>query len=1009
MRPDAARGRATAAAAGVLRRSRAAISRLAANNVLLASLALSVLILIFFYDVVFLERTLLTSPLAYERLGVTGTSPPFGYPGDPPDYNYYLMDPLPSAWASEPYIEKAAEAYRNFQVPLWEPNVALGRPLLANASPSVVSPIRLPLILSPSSEMWDAFLLARLFVAGLFTYLLARCLALAKPAAFGAAVAFAFSGYFMLFINMPNADFAMMIPVLLYSFELLLDRPGPGRTAFAAAAVALGILANNPEAAVIILLYGGGYYLARAWTRSRSEDGFRLWPRLLPLGIAGGVGVGLTAFALVPFIELSGSLGFDGLSVHLHGPGSGSGLEFAPLTRLISIFVPYFHGPPWQAFQGGGWTGIRHWAGVVVPLLALIGLWNRPAMAKAGWFFLGTAVLLTAKWYGVPVINWVGRLPVLEQISFGQYLPPAIGFSLAMLAGLGLDQVWRASWRRWHVTLAIAAIVSLLGWLVWLNRGAMDSIPNTHLALQLGFAGGLIFTVALMLLAIRRGLVSSRVGVALLVGLIAVELFTFTTPTKGEFTGLARAVYSQDNVPVIERPQRYDPFTQPPFIDFLKEDTSKYRVFGLDRVLYPNTGSGHGLEDIRGYTNPTVARYLTFIRSFINPTVGFRFTGHSWPPVDTKGGLSRLADNPMFDLLNAKYIITPRYLPLAYDFRLAEQFLPDERTEGASGRLDVFVIDGEDEIVLFQQPISTLSYDLTPDEDSRFLLFKLAMDPEVWQPNRGDGVSFTVSARVDGTEEVLFSQWVDPKNNPDDRRWIDAAVDLSPYLGRPMTLVLSTGPGDSGAFDWAGWGGLRLAASADAPAEDTSPAQFQLAYDGDVKVYENRDAFPRAFVVHRAEMVSETHEAIARMNEEEFDPAQVAVIEGDVPLAQLAALAEGQATGGSTVDITKYQDQRVELRVTTERAGFLILSDAYYPGWKAYVDGKQVPIYPTDVALRSVFVPAGEHEVKFVFSPGSFKLGSAITLVSLAVLAAYAGSGPVRRAATGWLSRDPGR
>ena len=128
--------------------------------------------------------------------------------------------------------------------------------------------------------MWDAFLLARLFVAGLFTYLLAKRLALAKLAAFGAAVAFAFSGYFMLFINMPNADFAMMIPVLLYTFELLLEKPGPARMALAAGAVALGVLANNPEAAVILLLYGGGYYLARAWTRSRGEDGFRLWPRL---------------------------------------------------------------------------------------------------------------------------------------------------------------------------------------------------------------------------------------------------------------------------------------------------------------------------------------------------------------------------------------------------------------------------------------------------------------------------------------------------------------------------------------------------------------------------------------------------------------------------------------------------------------------------------------------------------------------------------------------------------
>lgn len=987
-----------------LQRVRATLKRVAANDVLLASLALSVLILIFFYDVVFLGRTLLTSPFIFESFGVTGTSPPFGYPDGLPDYNFYLSDPFATAWGDEPLALKASRLLRDLQLPLWDANVALGRPLLASLNPLVTSPLRLPLILSPSPAMWDALFLAHFFVAGLFTYLLAKRLGLTKPAAFGAAVAYAFSGYFMLFVNTPHADSAMMIPVLLYSFELLLDRPGPGRTAFAAAAVALGVLANNPEAAVVILLYGGGYYLARAWALSRSEGGFRFWPRLLPLGLAGGVGVGLTAFTMIPFIELSGALGMDGLSVNVHEPGSDRGLEFTSPRRLISLFVPYFLGAPWQAFQGGCCTGIRDYAGVTVPLLAFIGLWNRPAMGKIGWFFLGAAVVLLAKTYGVPAINWAGNLPILNVIIFRLYLPPAIGFSLAMLAGMGLDQLTKAGWRWWHPPLGAAVLASLLGWLVWLNREILDSIPNTHLALQLAFAGTVIAVGVALVLTARQGLALRRVGAVMLVGLIAVELFAFTTPTKGEFAGLARAVYSQDNVPVIERPQRYDPFSEPPYITFLKEDSSKYRVLGLERLLTPNTAGAFNIDDIRGLTATTVERYLEYVNRFLGVRSSFRF--EVAPRLNQQGHAALLANNPMFDLLNVKYILTPRPLPLAYDYRVAERFLPAEPTEGALGRLDVFTINGEDEVVLFQHPISSLSYDLTPDEDSRFLLFKLAMDPEVWRPDRGDGVSFTVSARVDGTEEVLFSQWVDPKNNPDDRRWIDAAVDLSPYLGRPMTLVLSTGPG--GIWDWAGWGDLRLVPSPDAPKEDFA-SQFRLVFDGNVKVYENRDASPRAFVVHRAEMVSDRLEATARLKEEGFDPAEAAVIEGELSKDQLAILAASPVSDASSAEITHYSDNKVELTARMDNPGLLVLSDTYYPGWKAYVDGKRVPVYPTDLALRSVFVPAGEHEVKFVFSPGSFKLGAAITLASLAALAAYTVWGPVRRAATAWLGRDSRR
>jgi hypothetical protein len=238
---------------------------------------------------------------------------------------------------------------------------------------------------------------------------------------------------------------------------------------------------------------------------------------------------------------------------------------------------------------------------------------------------------------------------------------------------------------------------------------------------------------------------------------------------------------------------------------------------------------------------------------------------------------------------------------------------------------------------------------------------------------------------------------VDPKNNPDDRRWIDGSVDLSPYLGQPITLELSTSPGESSAADWAGWGGLRLVDSPDKVVPSLSPGQFDLVYDEEVKIYRNNHAFPRAFVVHEAEVVSGVEGAIERMKEGQFNPAQTAVIEGDLQPARLAALTEGRAAGGSSVEFTEHRDNEVKLRVETERPGLLVLSDTYYPGWQAYVDGEKTPIYPTDAALRSVYLEAGEHEVRFVYSPGTFKLGTAISGLSLLALAAFAAWDPVRR------------
>ena len=84
------------------------------------------------------------------------------------------------------------------------------------------------------------------------------------------------------------------------------------------------------------------------------------------------------------------------------------------------------------------------------------------------------------------------------------------------------------------------------------------------------------------------------------------------------------------------------------------------------------------------------------------------------------------------------------------------------------------------------------------------------MDPIVWTPDRGDGATFVVRVRANGSEDTLFSQYIDPKNEPGDRRWHENSVDLSTYLGEPITVVLSTTFGENGLWDWAGWGGLRI-------------------------------------------------------------------------------------------------------------------------------------------------------------------------------------------------------
>jgi hypothetical protein len=116
-----------------------------------------------------------------------------------------------------------------------------------------------------------------------------------------------------------------------------------------------------------------------------------------------------------------------------------------------------------------------------------------------------------------------------------------------------------------------------------------------------------------------------------------------------------------------------------------------------------------------------------------------------------------------------------------------------------------FDIGGDRRPVLWMHPPSAVYYNVEVSPGMH-LHASAALNPEVWQSGRGDGVLLVVRTIVDGTEETVYYNEIDPKNRPEDRRWHDFDVDLSPYAGQTITLVFITYPLDTNEWDWAGWG-----------------------------------------------------------------------------------------------------------------------------------------------------------------------------------------------------------
>ena len=139
-----------------------------------------------------------------------------------------------------------------------------------------------------------------------------------------------------------------------------------------------------------------------------------------------------------------------------------------------------------------------------------------------------------------------------------------------------------------------------------------------------------------------------------------------------------------------------------------------------------------------------------------------------------------------------------------------------------------------------------------------------------------------------------------------------------------------------------------------------------------IVVYKNDAALPRAFCVGRTEVIVDRQARFARLNQAAFRPDSVALLEKEIP--ESIAAPKSWST-----EITRYEPNAVDVKVTTDAQTLLVLSEIYYPaGWKAYINGDEKEILKVNHILRGVVVPAGTNTVNFVLKPKSYTISTAM-------------------------------
>jgi hypothetical protein len=150
-----------------------------------------------------------------------------------------------------------------------------------------------------------------------------------------------------------------------------------------------------------------------------------------------------------------------------------------------------------------------------------------------------------------------------------------------------------------------------------------------------------------------------------------------------------------------------------------------------------------------------------------------------------------------------------------------------------------------------------------------------------------------------------------------------------------------------------------------------------LVYNGrDMKVYGNRFMLPRAFFVNRYE-VADGLTILNKIKAMAFNPRDVMYFMED------PKITVEPPHPAASAEFVRYGIQDLELKVTTAGNNLLFLSETYYPvGWKAFLDGKEIPIYRANYLFRAVAIPAGVHKLEMKFEPKGFAIGKNVSLAA---------------------------
>jgi hypothetical protein len=949
-----------------------------------------------------------------------------------------------------PYWAIRSAALLKGQIPLWTPDIFMGAPLLANSQVGMfyppnwlVTPLAVP-------DAINASLLVHLVWMILGAYRLARrSLALDAVPAIAAAALFTLGG--AVGAKSENINQLQALAWMPWLFFILTPQP-PLRfatrgskpfsrwavvrqTLLLAVCIALQLLAGHPQT-VFITLVGLGVYAVfytvpvpqvvsvgaqhaaplhrpplmglevesnvikrtfRTYLPTRNPLRDWLLARLrglLMLAVAGLLAAALASPQLIPMLELSGQSNRSGglnpqqaMAFSLNPWVIGRGLLPSYDGLLFGEYIAYLGVIGMGLALVGLAHGKRRWSWVAVLVIGLafaLGLYNPLYWTLAGlpgfsffrvparWlalFALGAAMLAGA---GLQALTEDSRRPSLLVLALIIAVVGGLAFATRLTTQMAVDVIGPAlpterTWFGWGV--ALAALLTLLIGTRFVGARRASPKPENHHSSD---GNDSSFLCVERSLPMGRGKGVGGIGVALSLALL-LELFAAS------------------------RVLAYNELAPP--------DTYSAPRFTIDQLRAYNEGENPAgrilsitqLQFDPGDVAALAARYRSLGMSDLAVRIGL---------VDTKMKETLAANLPLQWGIPSIDGFDGGLLPTGYYTAFTSLMLPPGELRTTDGRLR--------EIMAHEDCRSACIPDMRWLDltDTRYLITDKVYD--IWQDDVAYDTTFPIAVRP-GQATILSDL---PEFEADA---VDILYTAEPNASLPSVAVNSTdnqqetlASADTKSVETFSLQRFKAATArklrnirieAGAPItiravtlvdtrtgafQQLTPDTWKRVLSSDIKLYENRAGTARALLIHDVMAEPNTWDgseaALKTMAEPSFNPAKTLIVHTNESF-DVAASSQDEAAP----TMVSYTPERIEIRAKTAQPAFLLLKDAYYPGWTATVNGQPAPIYRADVMLRAVRVPAGESAIVFEYRPwwwpGILVFGIAAWALALGLLA----------------------